>query len=179
MVVLAYFLISVITDGIRYSFGVMLISLVEAFGKGSGETAWVGGLMAGTCNLSGKFVRLFFLKTIPSQYTVSGNHRPVLTAKRHLNGNRNLTEEMDGNCFVSSGKLRVLNSLPEDTKQSPSISSFKFRLKSDMDKPPKYYNTGTRMDQILPTRIRLECSSLNAHLGLELQRLLKVKADLS
>ena len=77
MVVLAYFLISVITDGIRYSFGVMLISLVEAFGKGSGETAWVGGLMAGTCNLSGKFVRLLFLKTIPSQYTVSCHHRPA------------------------------------------------------------------------------------------------------
>ena len=126
MVVLAYFLISVITDGIRYSFGVMLISLVEAFGKGSGETAWVGGLMAGTCNLSGKFVMLFFLNTIPSQYIVSGHHGPP--EKRHLNGNRNLKEEMDGDCFVSSGKLRVWNSLPEDTNQSPFISSFKFRL---------------------------------------------------
>ena len=56
------------------------------------------------------------------------------------------------------------NSLLEDTKQSPSIFSFKFRLNIDTNKLPKYYNTGTRMGQILHTHIRLECSSLNAHL---------------
>ena len=54
MVVFAYFWISVITDGIRYSFGVMFISLLEAFGRGNGETAWVGGLLAGTTNVVGK-----------------------------------------------------------------------------------------------------------------------------
>ena len=58
----------------------------------------------------------------------------------------------------------VWNSLPEDTKQSPSISSFKFRHNRDLNKPPKYYNTVTRIGQLLHTRIRLECSSLNAHL---------------
>ena len=67
------------------------------------------------------------------------------------------------NSFFPS-MIRAWNSLPEDTKQSPSISSFKFRLNRDINKPPKYYNTGTRMVQILHTRIRLECSSLNAHL---------------
>ena len=67
------------------------------------------------------------------------------------------------NSFFPS-TIRAWNSLPEDTKQSPPISSFKFRLKRDMNKPPKYYNTGSRMGQILHTRIRLECSSLNAHL---------------
>ena len=67
------------------------------------------------------------------------------------------------NSFFPS-TIRAWNSLPEDTKQSPSISSFKFRLNRDINKPPKYYNTGTRMGQILHTRIRLECSSLNAHL---------------
>ena len=60
--------------------------------------------------------------------------------------------------------IRAWNSLPKDTKQSPSISSFKFGLNRDMNKPPKYYNTGTRMGQILHSRIRLECSSLNPHL---------------
>ena len=54
MVVFAYFCISVITDGIRYSFGVIFISLLEAFGRGNGETAWVGGLLAGTTNVVGK-----------------------------------------------------------------------------------------------------------------------------
>ena len=67
------------------------------------------------------------------------------------------------NSFFPS-TIRAWNSLPEDTKQSPSISSFKFRLNRDINKPPKYYNTGIRMGQILHTRIRLECSSLNAHL---------------
>ena len=62
--------------------------------------------------------------------------------------------------FLST--IRAWTSLPEDTKQSTSISSFKFRL--NMNKPPKYYNTGTRMGQIFHARIRLECSSLNAHL---------------
>ena len=67
------------------------------------------------------------------------------------------------NSFFPS-TIRAWNSLPEDTKQSPSISSFKFRLNRDINKPSKYYNTGTRMGQIHHTRIRLECSSLNAYL---------------
>ena len=67
------------------------------------------------------------------------------------------------NSFFPS-TIRAWNSLPEDIKQSPSISSFKFQLNRDINKLPKYYNTGTRMGQILHTRIRLECSSLNAHL---------------
>ena len=67
------------------------------------------------------------------------------------------------NSFFPS-RNRAWNSLPEDTKHSPSISSFKFRLNMDINKPPKYYNKGTRMGQILHTSIRLECSSLNAHL---------------
>ena len=64
------------------------------------------------------------------------------------------------NSFFPS-TIRAWNSLPEDTKQSRSISSFKFR---HINKPPKYYNTGTHMGQILHTRIRHECSSLNSHI---------------
>ena len=67
------------------------------------------------------------------------------------------------NSFLPS-TIRAWNRLPEETKQSPSISSFEFQLNRDMNKPPKYYNTGTRMGQILHTRIRLECISLNAGL---------------
>ena len=40
----------------------------------------------------------------------------------------------------------------------------KFRINRDITRPPKYYNSGTRMGQILHTHIRLECSTLNAHL---------------
>ena len=67
------------------------------------------------------------------------------------------------NSFFPS-TIRAWNSSLEDTKQSPPISSIKFRLNRDINKPPKYYNTGIRMGQIPHTRIRLEYSSLNAHL---------------
>ena len=62
MIIFAYFCISVITDGIRYSFGIMYISLLEAFGKGSGETAWVAGLLAGTLNAVGMIPRTIIIR---------------------------------------------------------------------------------------------------------------------
>ena len=62
--------------------------------------------------------------------------------------------------FISVYTVR----LPEETKQAPSVASFKHRLNRDLNKPPIYFNAGTRRGQILHTRLRLECSSLNAHL---------------
>ena len=60
--------------------------------------------------------------------------------------------------------IRAWNSLPEETKQAPSVASFKHRLNRDLNKPPIYFNAGTREGQIQHTRLRLECSSLNSHL---------------
>ena len=37
-------------------------------------------------------------------------------------------------------------------------------MNRDLNKPPIYFNAGTRKGQILHTRLRLECSSLNSHL---------------
>ena len=37
-------------------------------------------------------------------------------------------------------------------------------LNSNKNPPPSYYNAGSRIGQIVHTRLRLECSSLNAHL---------------
>ena len=67
------------------------------------------------------------------------------------------------NSFFPS-TIRAWNSLPEETKQAPSIASFKHRLNRDLNKPPIYFNAGTRIGQILHTRLRLECSSLKSHL---------------
>ena len=39
-----------------------------------------------------------------------------------------------------------------------------FKQGSEKKKPPSYYNTGTRIGQILQARLRLGCSSLNADL---------------
>ena len=67
------------------------------------------------------------------------------------------------NSFFPS-TIRDWNSLSDEVKQAPSLASFKFRLNRDIQKPPAYYNAGTRLGQILQARIRMECSSLNSHL---------------
>ena len=60
--------------------------------------------------------------------------------------------------------IRAWNALPEDIKLAPSVASFKYRLNRDNKKPPRYFNAGTRIGQILQARMRMECSSLNSHL---------------
>ena len=62
--------------------------------------------------------------------------------------------------------LRSWNSLDENIKQSPTLSSFKRNISSSNNNVPPYYETTqlSRKSQILHTRLRLECSSLNHHL---------------
>ena len=60
--------------------------------------------------------------------------------------------------------IRAWNSLPNDTKQATSVASFKYRLNKHLKRPPKYYNSGTRIGQVLHARLRMQCSSLNADL---------------
>ena len=67
------------------------------------------------------------------------------------------------NSFLPS-TIRAWNELPEETKTVPSVASFKYRLNRDLLKPPKYFNCGSRIGQIMHARLRMECSSLNAHL---------------
>ena len=65
---------------------------------------------------------------------------------RTLHANTNLYL----NSFFPS-TIRAWNSLPEETKQAPSVASFKHRLNRDLNKPPIYFNAGTRKGQILHT----------------------------
>lgn len=64
--------------------------------------------------------------------------------------------------FPSS--VRAWNSLAEELKQASSVEAFKNLLNRHVIRPPKYYNAGTRIGQILHARLRMECSSLNSHL---------------
>ena len=59
---------------------------------------------------------------------------------------------------------REWNSLPDVMKSAPSLNSFKYLLDRDKVKIPSYYYQGDRKSQILHTRLRLGCSSLNADL---------------
>ena len=63
--------------------------------------------------------------------------------------------------------VREWNNLPEEAKQFGSLISFKTFLNRDRKKVPKYYFVGKRKLQILHTRIRINCSSLNSDLFLK------------
>ena len=57
--------------------------------------------------------------------------------------------------------IRGWNSLPEELRNSATVTSFKNRLNQHTSITPKYYYTGDRHTQILHTRLRTKCSSLN------------------
>ena len=67
------------------------------------------------------------------------------------------------NSFFPS-TIRAWNELSEEIKEANTVSAFKYRLNRNKLSPPKYYNVGTRIGQILHARIRMECISLNSHL---------------
>ena len=83
------------------------------------------------------------------------------------NSNDIQTIRANTNLFYDSffpATIRAWNDLPGNIKQATPVASFKFLLNRNITKPPKYYNTGSRIGQILHARLRMECSSLNAHL---------------
>lgn len=57
--------------------------------------------------------------------------------------------------------IREWNALPVQTRESPSISSFKHNLDRNKTKASPLFKVGSRLGQILHTRLRLDCSSLN------------------
>ena len=70
------------------------------------------------------------------------------------------------NSFLPS-VIREWNDLSLDIKVSASVSSFKRRLKERNRIVPKFYYVGNRKLQILHTRLRTKCSSLNHDLFLK------------
>ena len=59
---------------------------------------------------------------------------------------------------------RDWNNLSVETKQSESVNSFKLLLTKGKSTVPDHYYIGSRKAQILHTRIRTNCSSLNLEL---------------
>ena len=55
------FLVNFILDGTMFSFGVLLLDLLEFFGQGKAKTAWVGSALLGMSMFMGEYIReLFF-----------------------------------------------------------------------------------------------------------------------
>ena len=60
--------------------------------------------------------------------------------------------------------VRAWNDLSEAATQTESVNAFKTFLNKDRIPVPKHYYRGKRKLQILHTRLRTNCSSLNLHL---------------
>ena len=60
--------------------------------------------------------------------------------------------------------VRAWNNVHEEAKHSDSINTFKGFLNKDKSHIPKHFYVGNRKAQILHTRLRTNCSSLNLDL---------------
>ena len=67
------------------------------------------------------------------------------------------------NSFLPSS-VKLWNEVPVEVRNNSSIFSFKRYLNRNQLKLPKYFQYGTRKEQILVARLRLNCSSLRQHL---------------
>ena len=64
--------------------------------------------------------------------------------------------------------ISLWNSLDHDTKQKPTLTSFKLKLKPKREKSKEIYYYGERWPSIHHARIRMGCSKLNSHLHFNL-----------
>ena len=73
------------------------------------------------------------------------------------------------NIFLSflPSTVRAWNNLTPEAKQTDSLNSFKHFLNRDKSYVPKYYYSGKGQLEILHTRLRMNCSSLNNDLYLK------------
>ena len=72
------------------------------------------------------------------------------------NANNIQTFASNTNLFYKSffpSSVRAWNALHEETKQATTVSAFKNKLNTNLMRSTKYYNTGTRLGQILHARL--------------------------
>ena len=60
--------------------------------------------------------------------------------------------------------IKLWNNLNPTSRNCESLNIFKEKIKSQNEKVPVHYYVGTRLGQILHTRLRMNCSSLKSHL---------------
>ena len=95
--------------------------------------------------------------------------RPVGATSRYNLRNSNSLQTIDArtnqyfHSFLPS-TVRAWNNLPNDVKQCSSVNSFKYNIKQEKLQTPKHFYFGSRKAQILHTRLRTNCSSLNLDL---------------
>lgn len=56
IVSIAAFCVAIIVDGVKYSFGIMFVELVDTFKSSNSATSWIISIQVGFVCLSGKFI---------------------------------------------------------------------------------------------------------------------------
>ena len=56
------------------------------------------------------------------------------------------------------------NDLSPETRDALTLTSFKYQMNKNIQKPPRYFTVGFRFAKIPHTRLRTSCSSSNHHL---------------
>ena len=89
-------------------------------------------------------------------------------SQRNLRNNQNLTvlrarTNHYDNSFIPQA-TREWNLLPNEARNCTSINAFKSFLDQNMKRVPNHFYVGNRKAQILHTRLRLHCNSLNSYL---------------
>ena len=103
-----------------------------------------------------------YIKTIMPGTRTQHTGKLLRNANTHTIAS-NRTTSYQNSFFLSTGKL--WNNLPEPTR-TLSQTSFKREIaeRLGVPTPPAYYATGSKMGNILHTRLRTEMSHLNSHL---------------
>ena len=91
--------------------------------------------------------------------TVQETSRYSLRNSDHFQNYRANTNLFLDSVFPST--IRAWNNLPIEIKEASSLKNFKSLLNRNIQSPPKYYNSGSRIGQILHARLRMGCCSLN------------------
>lgn len=53
VIAIACFTVNVIVDGVKYSFGIMFVELVDTFQRSKSDTSWIMSIQIGILSLSG------------------------------------------------------------------------------------------------------------------------------
>ena len=93
--------------------------------------------------------------------------RKITGEERKCNSDHTQNYRTNTNLFLDSyfpSTNRAWNNLPTEIKNATSLSIFKSLLNRNMQRPPKCFNAGHRIGQILHAGLRMGCSSLNSDL---------------